>query len=936
MVRKPVSSRPSPPIDEASGAVAGAESADHAGRRASRSARWWLLLLAGLLLLPGCEGCRPDPNAQKREEDEKKQKNKKKLKDEKPFEVAGLSTIPDDPEDTQNHVKPGHWATFTQEIRANKFDYRAELELAAVDKDGEPFDIDRTPYQIVSSRPVALVKGQARTVEMTSYIPTAVRFDEAGGKKKVWFQTRLMADRGGSPVIPATKEATSEMKDYECFLVVLARDNRSYLFLKSLDLARLPSNDFDSGVVNHCRVLAPRIDERVPLPENALTWTGISCIVWDEVNPKLLSADQQAALLDWLHWGGQLVISGPDSLDLIKGTFLEPYLAAAAEETIELNAEAFAPLNDFWSLPDRSGDARRLNFQGGRPVLGVRWRKHEEAREVTGCGGLVVERRVGAGRIVQTAFPLDDGHLLQWKSYDGFMSGALLRRPARDFSPLANLDNINAKPLWQLPADPYSASGESRETTPVTVTHPLFTSNLRYFSRDVGYRSAAVETDVRRQLDESLTAPPPATAFGATPAAPVAPNLRASTSESAAEIKTPTGVNDWRLAGFSASNVSGVAGWNDFSGAAHEIRLAMQEAAGIKIPSGAFVLRMIAAYLVVLVPLNWLVFRLLGKVEWAWIATPVIAVVGAAVVIQQAQLDIGFLRSRREIAILETQGDHPRGHLSRYSLLYAYLGTGYDAVLSDPRALAQPFAKDPTYVRKPYESAREVAFRRDSELRLRNFFVPSYSSEMVHIEQMLDLGGSLSLKGEDPEDWEIVNQTGASLQGVGVLHCPPGAAPGTLQIAWVGELRAGVTRPLRFRDGGAQSREGPVFDEWSESPVTRDSKVNLEREIRLTGLLELATRKLVLFPGDVRLVGWTGEELPGVEFNPTATQTTARTVVVSHLKRGSLPAVERDKNVRTDFKKPAPIDEPAANPATAGRSSDGADSGDSTTAPGGR
>ena len=34
---------------------------------------------------------------------------------------------------------------------------------------------------------------------------------------------------------------------------------------------------------------------------------------------------------------------------------------------------------------------------------------------------------------------------------------------------------------------------------------------------------------------------------------------------------------------------------------------------------------MLAIYLLVLVPLNWLVFWLIGKVEWAWIAAPLIA-----------------------------------------------------------------------------------------------------------------------------------------------------------------------------------------------------------------------------------------------------------------------------------------------------------------------
>ena len=56
---------------------------------------------------------------------------------------------------------------------------------------------------------------------------------------------------------------------------------------------------------------------------------------------------------------------------------------------------------------------------------------------------------------------------------------------------------------------------------------------------------------------------------------------------------------------------------------------ALTEAAGIEIPRADFVIKVLAVYLLVLVPLNWLVFWLMGRVEWAWIAAPIIALVGA-------------------------------------------------------------------------------------------------------------------------------------------------------------------------------------------------------------------------------------------------------------------------------------------------------------------
>jgi hypothetical protein len=71
-------------------------------------------------------------------------------------------------------------------------------------------------------------------------------------------------------------------------------------------------------------------------------------------------------------------------------------------------------------------------------------------------------------------------------------------------------------------------------------------------------------------------------------------------------------------------------------------------------------------------------------------------------------------------------------------------------------------------------------------------------------------------------------------------------------------------------------------------------------EINLGRLADLALRRMVMGVGDVRLVGWTSEDLPGIQFSPVAAQNASRTLVVCHLRRGPLPDIERDLNVRLD------------------------------------
>ena len=39
-------------------------------------------------------------------------------------------------------------------------------------------------------------------------------------------------------------------------------------------------------------------------------------------------------MLDWLHWGGQLIISGPESLEALRDSFLADYLPAESERTL--------------------------------------------------------------------------------------------------------------------------------------------------------------------------------------------------------------------------------------------------------------------------------------------------------------------------------------------------------------------------------------------------------------------------------------------------------------------------------------------------------------------------------------------------------------------------------------------------------------------------
>jgi hypothetical protein len=768
-----------------------------------------------------------------------------------------------------------------------------------------------------------LPKGQAKFLDTAYFIPvvpkqeTPIPADGPQVSRTVWLQNRLRAKSGGREVT-GSMTPTTAMPDYQYFFVVLSPFADRYAYFKRLDTMVPPVEDDSANMmetVTHYRVVLPKIDNRVPLPTQPLAWTSIAYVLWDGLNPNH-AAPQQQALLDWLHWGGQLIISGPSSLDLLRGSYLEPYLPATGGAAVRLGPAAFATLDEAWSVPlTLRGGRAGLKIADDRPLVGIELTKQADAEYVAGTGQLVVERRIGAGRIVVTAFSLSDRPIVNWPSYDSFVNGCLLRRPRRTFSltPQAHLLNVE----WQ------EARGVGNQFD------GRFVTGLRYFSRDTGAE---------------------ATVFAPASRVPAVRSVRANPAQAGPPAE-PLVVDTGHVE---------VAAWNDRSGVADAARQSLRDAAGISVPKAGFVFRVLAIYLLILAPVNWGVFRALGRVEWAWIAAPGIAIVGAGAVVRLAQLDIGFARSRTEIAVLELHGGYARGHLTRYTALYTSLSTAYELAFEDESALALPFPAQVPFQRGLHDPINVAHFRRDRQVSLTGFQVPSNSTGLVHSEQMLPADGTLDLLGDDANGYVVRNATSLTLKDVGVVRR---TVAGRLEIAWIGVLEPGESHTLSFTiwTGDAadvaqwqesrttcsyESQRNALFvkydgdhdrrltreeltgaAEWpkdfDEFDTNRDERLSetevLQGCIRSRGgqltlgrLFDLASRQAKLSPGDVRLIGWTNEDPPGLSIRPRASQEAVRTMVLVHLRRGPLPPARPDTNTRADFPtavRPEPLED---------------------------
>jgi len=784
------------------------------------------MTLALLLFLPGCGGCRQTPPKDKTAEDiEKEQEEREKRERErlKPdFEAKFLLSRPSSGLTAGNcWYKPGHWTCVSlEEAKANHFDFVGEMELAVTDNEGRSLPLHASPFELTISRDMALAKGQAKSLESLLFVPP--------GSQSVWIACRLNAARAGRRAFETAEPLAGHMPSYQYYFVVLAAVPESYGYLKDIAPTKPKlQGGLDDRAEPYYRV-AMLGGRRASLPSHAEQWTSIACVLWDDASPTALEPAQQQAMLDWLHWGGQLILSGPDTLDGLHDSFLAPYLPAVATGTRKLDASNLAALGRF------SGKAIRP-LVPVRPWSGVRLEKHPQAEFLPGSGQLLVERRVGRGRIVASAFRLSDREFVTWDGCDEVYNAFLLRRPPRKY-----VETSDAGMLVQW------ADGALRlDAARVT--------QLRYFTRDTGVSPAEYAADAVNVNPDSGDPPPSA---------------------------------------------PGLAAWNDFNPVAAAARESLQNAARVEIPKRSFVMWVVVVYLLVLVPANWALFRGLRRVEWAWAAAPLIAVVCTGTVIRMAQLDIGFVRSRTELAVVEMQGDYARSHVTRYNALYTSLATSYNFQCDDPGAVMLPFptVSHPGLFRMSLgQQFRKLTYRRGEQAVLTGFPVGSNSTGLVHSEEMLDAGGPISLaRGADGAE-QLVNRSALNLHGVGLVRK---ARSGELQTAWVGELPR--TKSASGLQWNALSKTAAAEPLWArqreESPVSVSNPAS--GALSLRKVLDLGQDVQNLGVGETRLIGWSEDDLPGLAIEPAAPQTRRGIVVVAHLGYGFGAAPRPDVNTK--------------------------------------
>ena len=802
--------------------------------RASRTRGAFVLIAAALLLAAPAPGRAQVGNGDtltKILTDPDKLEELKKERLRPPIEFFRSQVMPND---VLPFIKANHWSMIGLELRANHEDYEGSLQSRPVALAGQP-------HEMLYRRDARLIKGQRARLTLPVLLPTI--------PKELGLQlVRPDAIRQDEEWLAPMRV----LEPHQQMIVVMSKNPIDAYGRWSTLKAAIPSSVSrdDQPEVDkrrYYRMVLPLDPDKPLLSAHPLTWSPISHVIWDSLPPEQIGVGQQQAMLDWLHFGGQLVVvggAGPAFAPL-RESFLAPYLPAeptgenAMRTGDELRPLALAypppggssdpdeshaantPYAEAWTSmarryrppePIRTGPKKAIFFAGLRPKPGA---------TAIPLGGpddppLAVEWRVGRGRVIMTSVGLTEPDLVGWPGFDTLLRRVILRRPEERIS---EPFRYNANGIGFLPPRYESLVGPDL-------------TGVRYLSRDLG-------APTRQEVDED--------------------------GQLALQGYTVNG----RVPG---SNVEVPVGeWLDTAELPSLARERLEQASGIEIPSSRFVLKVILAYIFVLVPVNYLICRyVLRRQELAWIVVPTLSLAFAVGVERAAAYDVGFDSSCDEVDLLETHGDYPRGHVSRFGSIYSTGRVRYSiSYPKDPTALALPLATGRSL---RGEDASQSSFQTLPIPALTGFQVQPRSLALFRAEQLASVPGTPRLSGPAEGPPMVINEGGLDLNDAWVVQVRPEGSK--TRAAYLGDIAAGEKVPL---------------GELAEAePRAKAGAGQLDPGVFVDLLLKRAVAARPEEVDELRLIGWSPKPLPGEEIDPPVDRRRGFTLVVAHLRPASL------------------------------------------------
>lgn len=855
--------------------------------------RLYLGLLLFSVTIPGCGGCQQKSAAPQSDSTEESDSI---------VIISDPQPLPYGNEINRMLVKPGHVAEMQQEFKIGQRDINGRIEGQSVSSTGDLLPVPGSRWNINFTRDAALPNRQTKRFDLRFFIsPTLDEDDEdlANTSKTPRLLTTLLDRETGTPVVSPKPSPTTPLLAHQYFLVVLADKKEDYQYLSKSDIVAWQSLEIEGEQqAAYQLVLCDKQGDRWMLPSTFFGWTSTAYLIWDDVDPDSLSSSQKQALIDWLHWGGQLIVSGPNSWTRLQGSFLAPYLPFTNASNVALSQSLVDELNRDWALPEPSESSLhekgkpldesqpeaqndKLSEDDNTPIPNVpaiidtaeeqfipviikssdpvdklpplpertltslQGDLAADASWILNSKQIACERKIGRGRVVVATIPLSEPYFSRWRSFSGLVNSVFLGRPPRRWEETS----FNARQTWKYnPGQEY----DSRIAT-----------QFRIATRDAAENNSGQEDLFTASHKTRTLLGEPAT------------------------FSRPTSY----VAAWEGDPINGVAAWNSGSAVSKFAKDILGEAAGVNVPKLSTILTLLLTYLVCLVPLNWLIFYLFGKLEWAWATVPVISLVGVVAVATIAQLDIGFARSYTEVAVVEAFANHPRAHVTRYSAIYSSLSTPYRLSLESDNGMTVPMISREITVSNDLVESVRFQYGSSEGNTLYPLYVLSNSTTLLHTEQILDLGGAFEFKqqAEAPQRFAIANNSKYSWQAVSLIRRNE---EGLLEGCFIDRLESGVSLEGSFSTSGFTS----LVDYWGWRARNRQGSpsVATAEEASYAKLLYTLSAPHYLKRGEVRLVAFAPRSLDGLSVEPLSNSILQHSVLLLNLRAASGPVPERD------------------------------------------
>lgn len=841
-----------------------------------------VLLGCLLVLIAGCRGCNSTTPTDPPKDAAEAKKNQRVNSDR-------TATIPSESGVVISYVKPGHWYQANTRLTANEQDEAISISLSPVDRLGKEVPMNSGNAPIRYQRTVSLAKGQQKNVSLMYLQPDVAlgSFEEEMdfSKETTPAQLRIQysAKGFGTPMLQESNPLRL-LYGYQYCLVTLCRDPARYSFLRALDCTTWSSHVKapDERITPH-RILDLKEDDlATQFPSRFYAMTSMSHLMIHDGSPALLNLEQQQAVIDWLHFGGTIIINGSDGLDRVETSFLRDYSPLVNTSTSEWSADDSILLNRHWTV-QRIDDPAPINFTTARSFPKLSGQLSEGARWIDSLEGLVAEKIVGQGRIVLTTFPMNEPSFLRWPSYSSLIHNAIFRMPSRTI----------AKPDTEPPAPANPRANTASTTNNASNTNTP--DDLDFIPTfDTMYAGDLSGTELNPLHSTRLRI--------------WARDLDSSTSFKRSNEKEPRSRSDNKTTSsdFPSGKKTGLGGWNSESYVLASAKESLQESSGITVPKIRTVVWLLLGYLVVLVPINWAIFRLAGKVEFAWVMAPIIAVIGAFVVARNVQLDVGFSRSQTSYGFLECHAGYHRGSLSSYLALYTSLTTNYQALFPDDKGIVTPLPQsleDASARRRLSIDGYDYTFASDDGVGLIKTPVLSNTTGLIYAEEMHDLQGSFDAKIDQASSkLSLYNRSAIRLRDVGVIGI---GDDDKLIRSWVGDLNPDEETECELKQS---INDEKWHNEWELNPtlskpdaILDDGKKwtssELDEDLYLGKLLETIANRYPLTRGELLAIGWTEENFSKLSITPQTNQTRHRTLVLLHLKTANLEPVKPDEMI---------------------------------------